>query len=306
MGVNVFFWGPPGWRVSFAIVKIALILIEHYQRTKQFGKARAVVEWAARTLRAFFNAPPCVFCRKSCPMFVKEIEEETKLTLEEHLWLGKGLEFMYTLRSKVNMKLHTQHLKQFSQLSGIQFEGQTCSIPPRTITFNTWRARLMLQERMFSTQDIILLLNAMRLDHQPELSKHYVTFLHGLGILTRMESRQHDSPKNAFAPMRILAELLVPIGRLALLQPDMLSTREGFERVLFQIMCGMKGIQPPPEHFAQVSKALFAPYDVMKAGVVCQKETCAIPTSPKLPSRRGGIPAMMVEVAPPTVPIEMP
>ena len=294
MGVNVFFWGPPGWRITFAIMKVAFILVTHYKRTKQFERARSVVMWAARTLRAFFNAPPCIFCRKSCPQFVKEIEKETGLSLEEHLWLGKGLEFGYTLRSKVNMKLHTQHLKQFSQLSGVEFAGQSCSIPPRTIPFNTWRARLMLQERMFSTQDVILLLNAFRLDHAPELGGFYVTLLHGLSILIRIESLQHDAPRNMFAPMRMLAELVMPIGRLSLLQPDMLKTKEGFERVLFQIMCGMKGLRPDPHQYASVAKRLFEPYNIMRAGVICQKETCAVPTV--LKPGRGTTPAVMVEV----------
>lgn len=280
MGVNVWFWGPAGWRISFAIAKFALILVRHYQRTRQVERARAVVHWASRTLRAFFSAPPCVYCRRSCPVFVKELEGDTGATLEEHLWRCEGLEFMFALRNKVNMKLHAQHLKQFAQralLSGVTFEGQSCSIPPRTIPFATWRARLMLQERMFDTQDVILLLNALRLDHQPELGPHYVTFVHGVSILVGLETRQHDAPRNMFAPMRILSELLVPLGRLALIQPEMLATRDGFERVVFQLMCGMKGLQPPPEAYETTSQALFAPYNVMKAGVVCRQETCAVP-----------------------------
>lgn len=291
MGVNVWFWGPPGWRVSFAIAKISVLLVTHYRRTRQTRKAGAVVQWASRTLRAFFNAPPCVFCRRSCPQFVRELEAETGARMEDQLWAGKGLDFVFALRSKVNMKLHTQHLRQFSQLSGVTFDGHVCSIPPRTITFATWRARLMLQERMFTTQDVILLLNALRLDHQSDLGRHYATFLHGLSILTRLESRQHDAPRNLFAPMRMLSELMLPIGRMALLQPDMVASRHGFERIVFQIMCGMKGLRPTAGQYERVSHALFAPYNIMQAGVVCQKETCAVPTAVRPQHLTGGMSA---------------
>ena len=279
MGINVWFWGPPGWRVVFAIGKYVHTLVPAFRARHQEDKAREVVLWAGRTLRAFFAAAPCPYCRASCPVFVAELEAASRAPMEAHLWNGQGLRFLHDLRNKVNMKLQAQHLSQFTALRGaVSFRGKSCDVPCRMIRFETWRDRLLLQRRNFSDEDIELVLNALRLDHTPALAQHYVLFLHGLAKLTQLESRTHDSPRDAFAPMRRLSQLLLPLARLAVLQPELLAVNGGFSRVVLQVMSGMRGVALAGGEAATstLERKLFAPYDVMRVGVVCAKETCAV------------------------------
>lgn len=278
MGVNVYFWGPCGWRIVFAIGKVVHVLLPRYRAAPEtVHRARALVAWACTTLRAFFRVLCCVFCRRSCPEFVRELEESSGKTMEEHVFQGHALRFLYDLRAKVNMKLHAQHLRSFGGLSGVTFSPKACSIPPRTIRFDTWRDRLMLQHSMFQVQDVELLLNALRLDYLPSCAEAYATLLDGLGVLAHMESAIVDAPHNLHAPMRLLAQLLRPLGRLARMQPEMLDTRAGYERVLVQLMSGMRGYAVEPDTYEREAKRLFAPYAIMQAGVQCRQETCDVP-----------------------------
>ena len=272
MGINVWFWGPPAWRILFATARYAHILTSAFTVNEESSKLEAVVQWAAALIRSCLAVAPCPFCRPSSAQFVRELEAESGgRSLEDHLRDSNGLLFLYNLRNKVNMKLHAQHLKEH-KVAGVQFTGKTCTVPPRTISFSAWSQRLFLRRRVFDEEDVVTLLNALWLDHTPEFARHYLTLWRALARLCRIEARVNGSKFPT--PMRQLADTMQPLVKLV--DADVLASPLGFSRTLLYLMCAQRGLALPTQaaELAAAIRVMFAPYAVMRVGVKCANETC--------------------------------
>ena len=217
-------------------------------------------------MRAFFSAPPCIYCRRSCPVFVAALEHETGLSLREYIRQGRAVEFLFHLRAKVNMKLHAQHLSQFKdKLSGVTFQDKTCSLPPRNISWPNFQKRVDLWEALFGAEDVLVVLHAMRLDFDPMLIPHYRAFVHGVVWLVVEEARQRSGVV-VLGSMHRIAQVLVQ----QLPQVAHLATRADFDSFMLRpTLC----IHPQPR--ASSANEVFARYNVLTAGVKCEKESCA-------------------------------
>jgi hypothetical protein len=290
MGINVWMWGPSMWRLLFGAARNVHQLLPHGRAQGMAACSpdeRAMIRWFCTFVRATTAIVPCPFCRPSSQQFLREIETEGGASLAEQVARGHVLQAMYQLRAKVNMKLQTQHLRKHVTLAAAQglgmqsvvtFKNKTCSVPPRNIKFMTWRQRLLLPHQVFGAQDVETMLNALRLDFAPGRERAYTAFWVCVAKLVQLDVRM-ERPHVLPAPRAALqnySNILHPLASIARLQPELLGTRVGFERLLLQLMAGARGLRPRDTGGVhKLGRRLFSPYNVMQVGVLCAEETCS-------------------------------
>ena len=284
MGVNVWFWGPCLWSILEAVCRCVDLTVAAAEKDPALSElALKVVQWADRFLRSALAVAPCPFCRQSSDLFLKELEAQWGEPLAHIFAQRQSLRFLHMLHGKVNMKLHAQHLEKFG-VKNVTFGDRCCTVPPREISFDTFYRRTMLRQRLFGVEDVLWMLHALRLDFQPALASHYLTFFDCLCKLVAMDAKAFDgngrSIASAGAPMQVLFGILNPLATQVSLQPEMLSVQEGFNRVVLIVTAAMSNKKVSRDNAAALQKTLFAPFNQMKVGVVCAHETCALPRPP--------------------------
>lgn len=289
MGVNVWFWGPPAWRLLFAVMKIAMIAV-HDVRSKLEGgvelsdqdrqRRHGAALWAFRTVQSFVTCAPCPHCRGSSLTFLKEIQSEYGEQPLMALFLqGFGLEVLYKLRQKVNMKLHTQHLREYG-VTNVHFEKTSCSVPTRGIRWQTFLDRLMLTRETFHVEDVLTVLQALRLDFAPEFAASYKQFFICISVLVNKYcSTVLSHVAVLHHPMQTLQSLMNPIAQQlrneANIHEGILARRRSMQMLVLNIMCGVSGEPLTAENKEAMECKYLKPYDVMAVGVVCANYTCA-------------------------------
>ena len=283
----------------WVVTRHVSVLVSYFLSRGDSAGARRVLQWAATFFVQFCFIAPCPFCRPSSQTFTRELlHAEPRIAatlrgLDLHTEAGletglsalfglddgmRALRFVFDLRNKVNMKLQAQHMHDASaagSVHGVAFSGKSCSVPPRGIKFGTFVDRLMLRRVWFGVDDLLIVLNALRLDHQPPLGHHYRRWLGALCQLVKLECRARRLDR--CHPLRMFCDMLDPSLKLA--SAETLASPAGFEGWLLQLMHGIAG-RPAPKTEAEREKSrewAFGRFDTMVKNLRCAKETCASP-----------------------------
>jgi len=98
-GINSLYWGPKSWDVLFTSVMGAY----PFEINKKSKEHQMIKKSFKNTLLALEYTMPCIYCRKSFKIFIKELP--IKKYLDSRLSL---MYWLYQIKEKVNKKLREQ------------------------------------------------------------------------------------------------------------------------------------------------------------------------------------------------------
>lgn len=278
MGVNVWMWGPSTWRLMFAVAVLVDI----------FG-APFVAVWGPKFIRALCNSTPCPLCLRSVAKFLPDVERARGETIAQAAKRGHLIDFLHDLKTRVNEKLHAQHLREHAAMlsgSSVTFNANTksCSIPARTISLKNLKMRLKMKRSHFDAEDVLTVLHALRLDSRSEMRANQHIILQGLALLlsvySRMRSGKCPSRRKERSELQDMAWVMQKMMRQKERVARMLSKPAGFPAIVGGIHRYMSARWPgerqregetSEQHVARLNSR----FSAMQVGVVCAKETCS-------------------------------
>lgn len=280
-GVSVWMWGPPCWRLLFALAWMCDAAVLARASNSPF-----LVKHTLGCLRAVMATLPCSLCRASCKAFLACVQDKLGMSLDTAIQRGECLRFLYTLRNCVNDKLQRQALEN----AGVGVSESAPPPPSNHISFTNLQRRMQLGLQHVTAEDVVTYLNALRLNHEPAFGAQYEALVQHLApLLQQLATDAHGPPpantRQAVAPstppLHALAFVLRRwCRRVGGQHPSPLASRQGFTLFASLIVLWMaprhrSTARRHKESRQQHAARLLKRYDVMQAFVRCGRGTCS-------------------------------